>query len=627
MSSQAKNFTASFSKILKPKLLDRTKTEIDFIEKAFEFGEEKHRNQRRASGEPYFIHPISVAINIVKHAPDADTIAAALLHDVVEDCHVELADLSKLFNEDVAFLVDGVTKISSIEMKDKALGSEFSKDRFTSQLDSYRKLLTAMAGDPRVLIIKLYDRLHNAQTLEWLPEEKRYFYAKETIEIYAALAERIGMSDLKAELEDLCFPYTHPNEYDDFIKSITLAQSSREKYIKKIISLLSDEISNVEIQGRAKHNYSIYNKLKEKESIEDIFDLVALRIITKTNDDCYKILGQIHEIFKPIPNALDDYIAKPRDGIYQSLHTRVIGPSDKKFEIQIRTYDMHQVAEFGIAAHWYYKEKKFSKISQKSATSWIPELEQGKFIESKKRFFADKIFVFSPQGKIVELQKTSTPLDFAFHIHTQLGLNCSGAKINSKIVPISTKLKTGDVVEIIKNDRAKPSRDWLTFVKTNFARSKIKEYFTDLERPRYYADGLVILNSELLRLEKDIITEKNIKQLSAKISDSKLPFNDLYTALVSVGKHDISRNEIIRVLHPSVAYAEEKNLKKFDSKKKVQFEIGGGFTHRLANCCKPKDGDDILGYITLQKTITVHKTKCIEARRFDKERIIKAFWR
>ncbi|MCX6810915.1 MAG: RelA/SpoT family protein [Candidatus Berkelbacteria bacterium] len=630
MNSKLEKFDSSvgsFSQALLPYLSDFDKKEIQFIESAFDFAKKMHADQKRISGEPYFFHPLSVAKNILQHQPDKETVAAALLHDVAEDCDVSIKDLSDKFGSEVASLVDGVTKISSINMKEKALGLEFSKNHFTSQIDSYRKLLTAIAGDPRVLIIKLYDRLHNAQTLEWLPKQRQRFYALETIEIFAALAERIGMSAIKSQLDDLCFPYAYPKEYDDFIKSITIAKTEREKYIKKIINILNKKLPGIEISGRAKHNLSIYNKLSEKQSIDNIYDLVAIRIIVPTISICYETLARVHELFKPIDQGVTDSILKPRDSGYQSLHTIVAGPDNIIFEIQIRTPHMHKVAEFGIAAHWYYKEKMLNKGSDKGASSWISELREGKAVRSKKHFFADKIFVFSPQGKIVELPKNTSPLDFAFFIHTEIGLSCFGAKVNGKMVPISSQLRTGDVVEIIKSDRVKPSRDWLSFVKTSFARSKINEYFTDLDRPKNYAAGLDIVNQELARLEKPIITEKNLKTLSTKISDSRLPFNDLETALVSVGKKDISKNDIIKTLYPNVNFAKAKIIKRASGKKIVHFEIGDGFTHRLANCCKPTEKDEIIGYITLQKVITVHRKNCRGTKTFDKERILEVSWR
>lgn len=630
MDSNSEKFgslAGSFSEKLLPRLAGFSKSEIQFIELAFNFAKNQHQGQLRKSGEPYFTHPLSVAIDIIQHQPDKETIAAALLHDVVEDCDVSVSDISNKFGPEVASLVDGVTKISSIDMKEKALGLEFQKNSFSSQIDSYRKLLTAMAGDPRVIVIKLYDRLHNVSTLEWLTASRQKFYAKETIQIYAALAERIGMSAIKSELEDLSFPYAFPKEYDSFIQSITIAKSEREKYIKKIIKSLSKHLPGIEIYGRAKHNFSIYNKLAEKESIENIFDLVAIRIIVDTIKNCYETLSIVHNIFQPIDDRLVDYIAQPRESGYQSIHTTLVGPENIPFEVQIRTPGMHRVAEFGISAHWYYKEKKFSKISEKEARSWLLEIDDEKIISSKKNFFADKIFVFSPQGKIIDLPKNATPLDFAFHIHSELGLQCFGAKVNSKIVPISSRLKTGDIVEIIKNDRVKPSRDWLSFVKTNFARNKIREYFSDLERPKNYLSGLEIINLELTKLDKPIISEKNTKTFSAKISNSRLPFNDLETAIVSVGKKDISKNDVIRVIYPDIIFSEVKKITRSPGKKMVHFEIGDSFTHRLANCCKPSEKDEILGYITLQKIITVHKANCRGARNFDKERIIKAFWR
>ncbi len=617
----------SFSETFLPLLSDFDQKETQFIELAFNFAKKSHDQQIRISGELYFTHPLAMAINILQHQPDKETVAATLLHDIAEDCNVSIQELSDKFGPEVAALVDGVTKISSIEMKEKALGIEFSKTNFSSQIDSYRKLLTAMAGDPRVLIIKLYDRLHNSQTLEWLPESRRIFYALETIEIFAPLAERIGMSAIKSELEDNCFPYAFPEKYDDFIKSIIIAKSDREKYIHNIIKILSKKFPDAEITGRAKHDFSIFNKLSEKESIENIYDLIAVRIIVPSIKDCYETQSRVHEIFQPIEDRLTDYIARPRESGYQSLHTTVIGPNDVIFEIQIRTPEMHQVAEFGIAAHWHYKEKMLSKASAKDASSWISEIDAGNVLTSKKQFFANKIFVFSPQGKIIELPRNATPLDFAFFIHTEIGLSCFGAKVNGKITPISSRIKTGDVVEIIKSDRAKPSRDWLSFVKTSFARSKINEYFTNLDRPKNYAHGLDIVNQELTKLDKPIITEKNIKSLSAKISDSRLPFNDLETALVSVGKKDISKNDVIKTMYPSVNFAEAKIVKRAPGKKSVHFEIGDGFTHRIANCCKPTEKDEIIGYITLQKIITVHKKNCRGTKTFDKERILEASWR
>ncbi|PIU24510.1 (p)ppGpp synthetase [Candidatus Berkelbacteria bacterium CG08_land_8_20_14_0_20_39_8] len=616
----------SFNDSLIPFLSDFEVNEIQFIESVFDFAKEKHFGQKRFSGEDYFIHPLNIAKELIKHQPDKEIVAAALLHDVVEDCEVSVSEIEKKFGHEVAKLVDGVTKISLIEMKEKALGLEFDKNHISSQIDSYRKLLTAMAGDPRVLIIKLYDRLHNSQTLEWLPKSKQKFYALETIQVFAPLAERIGMSTIKSELEDNSFPYAFPEEYSAFIKNITVAKEDREKYIIKIIKILKNHFPGSEIYGRAKHNFSLYNKLLEKESLENIFDLVAIRIIVPTVEKCYHALGQIHEIFAPLPEGVTDYIAKPRENVYQSLHSIVIGPDNVKFEIQIRTPRMHKIAEFGIAAHWYYKEKKIRSTGEKDAKRWIEELGSGDIFGSKKNFFSDKIFVFTPQGKIIELPKNATPLDFAFHIHSQLGLSCYGSKINNKIGHISAKLKTGDIVEIIKNERTKPSLDWLGFVKTNFAKNKIRDYFNNLERPKHLSIGQEIVNTQLMKFELLPITEKNFKQLSDKISRSKLPFNDLETALVLVGKKEISKNDVIKVLYENANFSENKEAKKITGVGNVNFEIGNGITYRLANCCKPKNIDKIIGYITLQKIITVHKANCPETKKFDKSRIINGNW-
>lgn len=616
----------SFNKKLLPYLKNFDSEEINFIEKAFNFAKNAHGDVKRLSGELYFFHPLNVTTNILKHSPDKETVAAALLHDVIEDCDVNIKKIADIFNDDVSLLVDGVTKISSISMKKKALDLEFNKNDFSNQIDSYRKLLTAMAGDPRVLIIKLYDRLHNSETLEWMPKSRQKFYAFETIQIFASLAERIGMSEIKSELEDNCFPYAFPEEYKNFINQISSFKESRNNYIKEIIKKLSKIFPAATITGRAKHNFSLYNKLKEKGSLEKIYDLIAIRIIVATIPDCYKTLGIINSIYQPIGDRIVDYIAKPLDNGYQSLHTTVIGPEDQIFEVQIRTYAMHQISEFGIAAHWYYKEKKTQKLDQKSATNWMTELKTGVKIRSKQNFFANKIFVFSPKGKIIELKKGSTALDFAFHIHSDLGLVCYGAMVNSKIVPISQELQNGDIVEIIKNEKTKPSRDWLRIVRTSFARNKIREFFFNQDRPKFLSDGLSIINAELKRLGKKEMCEKNIKSFSSLIENSKLPFNDIESALISVAKKDTTRNSVIKVICPDVNYSDNIVPTKAISEKKVVFEIGSGFAYRLAQCCKPKNNSAIVGYITKQKSITVHKTTCHEISKLETKRIINAKW-
>ena len=461
--------------------------DISIVKSAYELATEAHNEQRRESGEPYVIHPIYVATILAEMGMDTSTIVAGLLHDVIEDTHYTYEDISEMFNEEIANLIQGVTKLEKIEYKTKE----------EQQADNVRKMLLAMAKDIRVIIIKLADRLHNMRTLKFMSEEKQKQKAKETLDIYAPLAHRLGMSKIKWELEDLSFRYLHEEEYYDLVKQIAEKRVERESYIeditKDLYNRLEDSGIDSDIEGRPKHFYSIYKKMVSKnKSIEQIFDLTAIRILVNSVKDCYGVLGIVHTIYKPIPGRFKDYIAMPKQNMYQSLHTTVIGPQGKTFEIQIRTFEMHKTAEYGIAAHWKYKEGDTHEDKDKdkgfgNKLVWLRDMlewqketsDAEEFIEGFKiDLFTDEIFLFTPKGVVLNLPNGGTPIDFAYIIHTDVGNRCVGAKVNGKIVPLDYKLKTGEIVEILTAKTAKgPNMDWLNIAKSNQAKSKIRQWF------------------------------------------------------------------------------------------------------------------------------------------------------
>ena len=458
------------------------------ISAAYLFAAKKHKGQLRKSGQNYIIHPIKVASYLAKNGYDKDCIIAALLHDTIEDTKTTHKEIAAKFGEEVANIVEGVTKISSIKIKNKA--EIFSDDElFLAKVDNYRKILLASISDLRVIIIKLYDRLHNIETIEYLPKNKQKFYARETIGIFAPIAERLGMSVLKGRLEDLSFPYAFPDEYQEFIKIADSAYKNPQETIDQMIPKVEEILkkSNIGysvVSGRAKHRYSLYKKLEEKKDIALIFDIVALRIIVETEEECYRTLGTIHSIFQPLPGRIFDYIARPKKSGYQSLHTTARDELGNIFEIQIRTDKMHQHAEYGPAAHWNYKEEG----STKSATEWLRELQKIDLTQDnrdlmntiKEEFFSHQIFVYTPKGEIIDLPSGSTPLDFAYRVHSDVGDHCKGAKINGRLKPLDTKLITEDIVEILTDKKARPRRDWLEIAKTTGAKTKIRNYLREV---------------------------------------------------------------------------------------------------------------------------------------------------
>lgn len=458
------------------------------ISAAYLFAAKKHKGQKRKSGQNYVSHPVKVASYLARNSYDKDSIIAALLHDTMEDTKTTYDEIETKFGKDVADIVEGVTKISSIKIKNKA--EIFSDDElFLAKVDNYRKILLASISDLRVIIIKLYDRLHNIETIEYLPKNKQKFYARETIGIFAPIAERLGMSVLKGRLEDLSFPYAFPDEYQDFIKIAESAYKNPQEIIEQMIPKVEEILkkSNIRysvVSGRTKHRYSLYKKLEEKKDIALIFDIVALRIIVETVEECYKTLGTIHSIFQPLPGRIFDYIARPKKSGYQSLHTTARDDQGHVFEIQIRTDKMHQHAEYGPAAHWNYKEEG----SSKKATQWLRELQKIDLTQNnrdlintiKEEFFSHQIFVYTPKGEIIDLPSGSTPLDFAYRVHSDVGDHCKGVKINGRLKTLDTVLITEDIVEILTDKKSRPRRDWLEIAKTTGAKTKIRNYLREI---------------------------------------------------------------------------------------------------------------------------------------------------
>ena len=607
---------------------------MDMVNKAFNLAFEAHKEQKRDSGEPYIIHPIEVATILAELGMDTSTIVAGLLHDVIEDTEYTYDDIKNLFGEEVANLVSGVTKITKMEYKSKE----------EQQADNFRKMLLAMADDIRVIIIKLADRLHNMRTLKYRKKEKQKKTAMETLDIYAPLAHRLGISKIKWELEDLSFRYIHEEEYYNLVKQVAEKRAEREIYIKNIIEEMYNKLEEAgidsDIDGRPKHFFSIYKKMVNKnKSIEQIFDLTAIRVLVNTVKDCYEVLGIVHTIYKPIPGRFKDYIAMPKPNMYQSLHTTVIGPQGKTFEIQIRTFEMHRTAEYGIAAHWKYKEgDNNSETKEKNFESklvWLRDMlefqketaDAEEFIEGFKiDLFTDEIFLFTPKGVVIDLPNGATPIDFAYRIHTDIGNKCVGAKVNGKIVPLDYKLKTGEIVEVLTSNNAKgPNIDWLNIAKSNQAKSKIRSWFKKSKKEENISKGKEVFEKELKKqgvhfadIAKGETYEKIVKRNNINCMD------DLY-ALIGLGAisassfiwklKDENKSKDEKVIEENTNKIIEENI--FKSKRKtldntVGITVKGvdNIMIRFAKCCNPVPGDDIMGYITKGRGVSVHRADC-----------------
>ena len=626
---------------------------MDMVDKAYNLAFEAHKEQKRDSGEPYIIHPIEVATILAELGMDTSTIVAGLLHDVIEDTEYTYDDIKNLFGEEVANLVSGVTKITKMEYKSKE----------EQQADNFRKMLLAMADDIRVIIIKLADRLHNMRTLKYRKKEKQKKTAMETLDIYAPLAHRLGISKIKWELEDLSFRYLHEEEYYDLVKQVAEKRTEREIYIKKIIEDMYNKLEEAgidsDIDGRPKHFFSIYKKMVTKnKSIEQIFDLTAIRVLVNTVKDCYEVLGIVHTIYKPIPGRFKDYIAMPKPNMYQSLHTTVIGPQGKTFEIQIRTFEMHRTAEYGIAAHWKYKEgDNNGETKEKNFESklvWLRDMlefqketaDAQEFIEGFKiDLFTDEIFLFTPKGVVIDLPNGATPIDFAYRIHTDIGNKCVGAKVNGKIVPLDYKLKTGEIVEVLTSNNAKgPNMDWLNIAKSNQAKSKIRSWFKKAKKEENISKGKELFEKELKKqgvhfadIAKGETYEKFVKRNNINGMD------DLY-ALIGLGAisassfiwklKDENQSKDEKVIEENTNKIIEDNISKAQ-RNKIDQTVGitvkgvDNLMIRFAKCCNPVPGDDIIGYITKGRGISVHRADCGNLKNLimeDGDKVVDVSW-
>lgn len=615
----------------------RPEANIGKIRLAYHIAEAEHAGQTRQSGEPYIMHPLAVSGILAELQMDDDTIIAALLHDVVEDGEMGLEAISSYFGADVAHLIDGVTKLK-LQQQENLTSRQKKAAETARTAETLRKMLLAMANDYRVMVIKLADRLHNMQTLNHVSADKQVRIASETLDVYAPLAARLGIWQIKWQLEDLSFKYLHPREFQSVSERVSGTRSNREAEIEEVIVAIKEKVQQrgikiVEVKGRPKHLYSIYNKMvKDKVPFEEIYDLLALRIIVEEVSDCYLVLGLVHEMFVPLMALFYDYIAKPKSNGYQSLHTKVLGPSGQPLEIQIRTRHMHEVAEFGVAAHWTYKEGKeadkdignFSNLRQQ-LFDWSSDARTSSdFLRSLSTdLFAEQVFVFTPNGDVLDLPLGSTSIDFAFRVHSQLGMKMVGAKINGMISPLNTKLENGDVIEVITRSNATPSWDWLEFVRSAHARSKIKSHFRRLTREQDAVRGKETLEKELKSLgldTKQYVGEERLDKISKEF-DSVENGQDL---LAKVGSGLISVHRVIgklRGTQPEAPQGQKIEVTKTrEGKLQLISEGFSGILLNRAKCCAPIPGDEIVGYVTRGRGIMIHRRICPHALEFaDKE--------
>lgn len=625
--------------------------DIDLVKKAYDLAFEAHKEQKRESGEPYIIHPISVAMILADMGMDTNTIVAGLLHDVIEDTDYTYEDISNIFNVEVANLVDGVTKLGKIKYKSKE----------EQQADNVRKMLLAMAKDIRVIIIKLADRLHNMRTLKYMKPEKQKKKAQETLDIFAPLAHRLGISKIKWELEDLCLRYIHPEEYYDLVNMIAEKRVEREKFISRIIEELKENLDKAnidsDIEGRPKHFYSIYRKMVNKhKSIEQIFDLTAIRILVNTVKDCYAVLGIVHTIYKPIPGRFKDYIAMPKPNMYQSLHTTVIGSEGKTFEIQIRTFEMHRTAEYGIAAHWKYKSGVTGTDSKdmtfENKLTWLRDIlewqkeavDATEFMEGfKLDLFSDEIFVFTPKGVVINLPAGATTIDFAYKIHTDIGNKCVGAKVNGKIVTLDYKLKTGEIVEILTSSSSRgPNIDWLNIANSNQARSKIKQWLRKARREENLERGKEMLEKECKKqsllfsdLCKGPLYDKllkryhlnNVEEIYVAVGEGELLSSTVISKLKENVVKQVTEEELNKNIEEQIAKTERQTKKK--QSYGVTVKGLNNIMVRFARCCNPVPGDDIAGYITKGRGVSVHRKDCSNFKAIvekQREKVVDVSW-
>lgn len=647
---QENNKEITIQDVISKKKETSRRVDTKLIMKAYNYAVEHHGDQKRRSGEPYIIHPLNVAYILAGVGLDEATICAALLHDVVEDTDATDADLRREFGDEIADMVAGVTKLEAMQ--------------FTTveeqQVEDYRKMFLAMGKDIRVIILKIADRLHNMRTLKYLKRDRQIANAKETMEIYAPLANRLGLYSMKWELEDLSFKYLYPEEYHELVEGINKKREERLKFIEKIMDDIRVQLKkqhiDAEVTGRAKHLYSIYRKMKrDNKTLDQIYDLFALRILVNSIKDCYAALGVVHEMYSPMPGRFKDYIAVPKPNMYQSIHTTLLGDKGTPFEVQIRTWDMHRVAEYGIAAHWAYKEasyfgKKQSVKVEEDKLAWLREsLEWQKDMQDPQEFlatlktelFEDEVYVFTPKGAIKILPRNATPIDFAYSIHEEIGNHMTGCKINSKMMPIITPLKSGDIIEIITSDNSKgPSRDWLKFVKSTKAKNKINGWFKKAEKSENIEKGKDLIEKEIKRIgmsHSDLFKQEYIDAMLDRYKYKNI--EDMYAA-VGFGANSAVK-VIARMLQEYRKEHQEENVeekieelrKQKESKQKpsssgVVVEGIDNCLVKLSKCCNPLPGDEIIGYITKGRGVSVHRKDCVNVKDLltEENRIIDVKW-
>lgn len=653
---------ADFTKpeILYQNLLDNIRKyhpsdDISLIEKAYQVANNAHQGQKRKSGEPYIIHPLCVAIILAELELDKETIVAGILHDVVEDTVMTLDEISRIFGPEVALLVDGVTKLTQLS---------WSMDKVEIQAENLRKMFLAMSKDIRVVLVKLADRLHNMRTLQYMRPEKQRDKARETLDIYAPIADRLGISRIKVELDDLSLQYLHPDVYRELSEKIALTKDAREKFVQGIVEEVSAHLAEAEIkaevEGRVKHFFSIYRKMvNQDKTLDQIFDLFAVRILVDTVKDCYAALGVIHEMYKPIPGRFKDYIAMPKPNMYQSLHTTLIGSNGQPFEIQIRTYEMHRTAEFGIAAHWKYKESGSGKIAagdEAAKMSWLRQILEWQrdssdsreflsLIKNDLNLFSDTVYCFTPTGDVKNLPSGSTPIDFAYSVHSAVGNKMVGARVNGKLVNIDYVIQNGDRVEIITSQNSKgPSRDWLKIIKSTQARNKINQWFKNELKEDNITKGKEMID-RYCKARGISFADLNKPEILQKVI-ARYAFRDWESLLASVGHGGLKEGQVINKMLEEYRKKQEKeitdknvldDLKDMTSKPPIYKKSKSGIivrgihdvAVRFSRCCSPVPGDEIVGFVTRGRGVSIHRTDCINIMNLPQDervRLIEAEW-
>lgn len=651
----AEPLSPSVEPLIEKVLRSNPQADTDLLRRAYERAEAAHAGQRRDSGAPYIEHPLQVALILADLQMDVPTLAAGLLHDVVEDTSVSLEDIQRAFGAEVARLVDGVTKLSKTELSQQALqdrnadalvegGTARSAQDQSRRAANIRKIFLAMASDVRVMIIKLADRLHNMQTLDGLPPERQRRVATETLQIFTPLAHRLGIWHFKWQLEDLAFKYAYPEEFERLVERVARTRDEREADVREAVRMLRERLDSegiqAEIHGRPKHLYSIWNKIQKQEiSYEQVFDLIALRVIVNTIPDCYHTLGVVHELWLPIPGLFSDHIAQPRSNMYQSLHTKVIGPRGEPLEIQIRTWEMHRTADFGVAAHWHYKEGGRPDRRFEEKLTWLRQQlfdwqsdspSDTEFLRSVvEDLFTDQVFVFTPRGDVVDLPAGSCPIDFAFRIHSDLGAHTVGAKVNGRMVPLTHRFKNGDIVEILSRPNTQPSLDWLSIVKTSHAKSRIKAWFRKQRFAEHVTQGREMLEAEARRMGADPKEWLKAEKLQAAMKAMNYAHEE--DLLAGVGYGHITPSTVLHKLGLNEPPQKEVITGRPAAEGKLSITVGGldDVFIRRSRCCEPLPGEDVVGYVTRGKGMAIHRRGCANIARSlsaEPDRIVEVAW-